>query len=265
MTSYEPVVCGVLVLITLTLFLTSLRYRAVFLSMHPERRVTYDAVTASFALLSMGTLAFLIIKAEWYADDALIRGLGNGFVVAGLMTFTVGWAELVRGMGRKHEVSRVVEFEEGEMEHIPPGLYICTSPHPEVVKKLLTRRAGLIVSRYPEDMARERFGVERIPVLWLTKVRGENTVNPRRLEYLTQILVDFMSQDDRPKLVLIEGLEYLSVEIGFPALFKFLTTLKDYATIKNAVIIATIGEDVFSEKDTALLLREFPMLKAGKR
>ena len=119
----------------------------------------------------------------------------------------------------------------------------------------------MIISRCPKNATRKRFGIERIPVFWLTKVEGKNTVNPRRLEYLTQLVVSFLTKNDDPKTVLIEGVEYIAVEVGFSALFKFLTIIKDYALVNDAIVLVIVGEDTFSEKEWALLRREFPTLK----
>jgi len=64
----------------------------------------------------------------------------------------------------------------------------------------------------------------RIPTLWITKVRGENTVEPTRLAPLMQYIVD---KTDKDTAVIIEEIEYLILENGFETIFKFLTNLKD--------------------------------------
>lgn len=77
------------------------------------------------------------------------------------------------------------------------------------------------------------------PVLWISKAGGENTVFPTRLEFLLQTIVDFMRSPDAPKMILLDGVEYLILENGFVPIFKFLTALRDYAIIHNTVLTSS--------------------------
>lgn len=258
---YRPEALGLSLALMMALILLSLRRRGIFISLYPEKRWTYDGVLAGFLMVSAGLAVFLAISLKNSGDVETWRTAGNALLTGGLVAFIVGWVDLLRRLSVKHPVTHVVEFVEDEIEHVPPGLYLCLSPDGRIIRKLLTSRAGMIISRCPENATRERFGVERIPVLWLTKVEGKNTVNPRRLEYLTQLVVSFMTKNDGPKTVLIEGLEYIAVEVGFSALFKFLTIIKDYALVNDAIVLVIVGEGTFPENEWALLRREFPTLK----
>lgn len=258
---YRPEAVGLSLALMMTLILLSLRKRRTFLSMYPEKRWTYDGVVTGFLMIAAGLAVFMAISLKNSGDVETWRTAGNTLLTGGLAAFIVGWVDLLRRLSVKHPVSYVVEFVEEDVEHVPPGLYLCLSPDGRIIRKLLTSRAGMIISRCPENATRERFGIERIPVFWLTKVEGKNTVNPRRLEYLTQLVVSFLTKNDDPKTVLIEGVEYIAVEVGFSALFKFLTIIKDYALVNDAIVLVIVGEDTFSEKEWALLRREFPTLK----
>ena len=107
-----------------------------------------------------------------------------------------------------------------------------------------------------------KLGSKEVPVLWLTKVEGENYVYPTRLPYLHQILVDFMREDDAPKVIMLDGFEYLVLENGFKPVFKFLTSLKDYALLNNTVILLPLFENAFDEREYALLSREFSQVRS---
>ncbi len=258
---YRPGVLALILTVMLALILLTLRRRGIFLAMHPEKRRTYDAMVAGFVMISAGLAVFLTMALKDGGNIEVWRITSGMLMLSGLVVFTVGWVDLLKRLSTGHSITHVVEFVDGGIEHAAPGLYLCISPDPGVIRELLTDRAGLIISRYPEDMAREKFGVERIPIFWLTKVAGKNTVNPRRLEYLTHIIVSFITKKEGPKTVLLEGVEYINVEVGFSALFKFLTIIKDYAVVNDAIVLVMVGEEAFPEKEWALLRREFPTLK----
>ncbi|ASJ07734.1 hypothetical protein A3L11_00200 [Thermococcus siculi] len=244
----------------IALTVLTMERRRMLLPLYPEKRRAYDAVVASFILISAGIVAFLVIELWDGTGIDLWRPLGNILIASGLITFAAGWFDLIHGPSRGHAVNHVVEFEGKATGHVSPGLYLCLDHDTEAIRELLTDRAGLVISRYPEDVVRERFGIERIPVFWLTKVEGKNTINPHRLEYLTQLIVSFMGRDKRPKTVLLDGMEYLNIEVGFKTLFRFLTIIKDYAVLNNTIVLVVVGEDTFPEKEWALLRREFPVL-----
>lgn len=127
----------------------------------------------------------------------------------------------------------------------------------ELFLTLLNGRKGFVISREPSSLVKRRLGSKEVPVLWLTKVEGGNSIHPSRLPYLLQTLVDFMREDDAPKLVLLDCFEYLVLENGFKPVFKFLTSLKDYALLNNAVILLPLFKNALDEREYALLNREF--------
>lgn len=112
-------------------------------------------------------------------------------------------------------------------------------------------------------MVRERLGIEKTPpILWLTTIEDKNAVSPTRLEFLLQTLVNFMRKTEDPKVIFLDGgVEYLMLENGFASVFKFLTTLKDYASLHNTVIVVPLTEEGMDERNLKLLQREFERLK----
>ena len=144
----------------------------------------------------------------------------------------------------------------------PPDFYICDiNEGYSVFLNLLKGRAGAIISRISPEVLRKRLKLEKTPILWLTKVEGENTVHPHRLEFLLHTLVDFMRRNNKPKVILLDGLEYLVLENGFIPVFRFLASLKDYAVMNNTVIVVPIRMDTFDKKELSLLKREFEELE----
>nr|WP_245612450.1 DUF835 domain-containing protein [Palaeococcus ferrophilus] len=95
----------------------------------------------------------------------------------------------------------------------------------------------------------------------MTKVDDDTGVNPTRLPYLMSLLLDFMHQSEVSPVILFDGFEYMVLENGFDAMFKFLVTLKDYAYIHRSTVILFVEIEALSRKERALLLSEFPLLE----
>jgi len=100
----------------------------------------------------------------------------------------------------------------------------------------------------------EKFKGIGIPTLWITKIEGENRIEPTRLAPLLQYLVE---RTDENTAVIIEGLEYLILENGFESVFKFLTTLKDNLTSKGAVLVLIVDPNTLEGRELKILEREF--------
>ncbi|WP_054840873.1 DUF835 domain-containing protein [Thermococcus peptonophilus] len=165
---------------------------------------------------------------------------------------------------KKYELVPVVEIE-GELEEMsPPGVYIIPPPSSglTLLSKLITGRAPLIITRTMPENVRKILNLEEVPVLWLTTAEcGDGCVNPRRLEYLLHTLVTFMKRKETLKLIYLDGLEYLILENGFIPVYKFLSTLKDYALINNTVILVPVEKASLNEREWNLFRREFEFLQ----
>jgi len=127
----------------------------------------------------------------------------------------------------------------------------------ELFLTLLNDRKGFVISREPPSLVERKLGSKEVPVLWLTKVEGENCVYPTRLPYLHQVLVDFMREGGAPKVIMLDGFEYLVLENGFKPVFKFLASLRDYVLLNNTIILLPVFKNALDEREYALLSREF--------
>ncbi len=265
------VVIGVLVEVAfIGLFLITVGRRKKFISHYPELKRFYDYVMVSFLVAAVGKFVFLFLDLN--SNNLLpmssgrvirINSTGNLLVLLAAIIFIAGWWNLLTVLTERYELVPVVEFT-GEENHEPlkPNLYLCNLPNCyPVIAKLLRGRAGLIVSRHPPEAIRERLNIKRTPVLWLTTVRDRNAVSPTRLEFLLQTMVNFMRKTKDPKVIFLDGVEYLILENGFVPVFKFLTTLKDHTTFYNTIVIVPLDVESLDEKSRHLLYGEFKRLK----
>ncbi|WP_148236230.1 DUF835 domain-containing protein [Pyrococcus yayanosii] len=126
-----------------------------------------------------------------------------------------------------------------------------------VFKRLLELRLpGIAVSRDPPEVFRRKLGLKITPVIWISKVEHEEAVSPTRLEYLIEYLKNFLTKAELDKVVLIDCIDYLILENGERAVFKFLTTLKDLAALNRGIVLVTIDKDTLSERAFSFLTNE---------
>ncbi|WP_367884763.1 DUF835 domain-containing protein [Thermococcus sp. JCM 11816] len=130
------------------------------------------------------------------------------------------------------------------------GAHIITDPNiPAVLELIRGGKKAIALSRNPDPF--KKMGV---PYLWLSKVPGENTIDPLRLPAILHKLVE---SADRDTVVIVDGLEYLILENGFNSVIKFLTTLKDNLLLKGATLIVVADPKALEPSQMAILRREF--------
>ncbi|NJE08914.1 DUF835 domain-containing protein [Thermococcus sp. M39] len=250
----------------------AVNFRGRFIERYPQLKKFYDIILASITLDFMSEFFYLpdyvtLPLSEQQLEE--IQLIGDLIYALSVLLFIIGFGCLFSTLLKKYELIPVVmEFKEEKMKskalkQISPGVYLCNNEGEcyLLFLELLKERPGLIVSRKPAAIIKKKFGLKETPILWLSKIEGNNTIYPTRLNYLMHVLIDFMKKENIPKVILLDGIEYLILENGFDAVFKFLTKLKDYAIINNAVILVPIIKDVHDEREVALITREFSNIR----
>ncbi|NJE30084.1 DUF835 domain-containing protein [Thermococcus sp. 18S1] len=100
---------------------------------------------------------------------------------------------------------------------------------------------------------------ENVQALWVTQA-GEEGVGPTKLHVLLEAAVDFMRGGGR--LVVIDCLEILVLYNDFNSVFRFLSTLKDYAVGTRSTLLLIVDREAIEEKEFKVLSREFPPIKS---
>jgi len=133
----------------------------------------------------------------------------------------------------------------------------------------LTKKEGLpslAVTRDPPEMFREKLGLTVTPVIWVSKVPNEAAVEPTRLPYLLEKLKAFLQSADIDKVILLDCVEYLMIENGNQAVFKFLTNLKDLALLNRGILLVPVDKNALDKKTLGLLTSELsPVLLLEQR
>lgn len=146
----------------------------------------------------------------------------------------------------------------------PPGLYLFPSKSKafNFFLNLIDKYPGIILSRDSPITIKGKYTLLKdIPIYWITKIEAPDSIHPSRLPFILHSLVEFMKKEGKPKVIMIDGIEYLVMENDFESVFKMLATLKDHALLTKSFIVVVIEKNVFSPQQIALLKKEFKMLK----
>ena len=118
---------------------------------------------------------------------------------------------------------------------------------------------GLVISRIYPDEARRRYGLAGVPILWLSRGYGRETVNPTNLGALVHEIERFASGKEDP-IVLLDGLEYLLVQNDPQKIVKFVEALADTASVHHAKLLIPFDVKSVNETQRALITRDLQTL-----
>ncbi|HIP75369.1 MAG TPA: DUF835 domain-containing protein [Thermococcus paralvinellae] len=253
----------------LIVFIFTFRYKEKFINKFPSLKGFYKTIIISLGIAVLGNVIDVIDEIEIngkYLKSQFTSQLTSWIFAITIALIGLAWIKLLITIIEKQRQIPIVKESANETGtiYLDPGVYLCSDEESchELFKAFLGKFPGLVITRDPPDVTKERLGLKETPILWLTKIEGtQNTVYPTNLAYLMQTLVDFMKMEGKPKVILLEGIEYLITENGFPAIFKFLATLKDHALVSNSIVLVPFESKAFEERELHLLLREFELLR----
>jgi CheY-like chemotaxis protein len=120
---------------------------------------------------------------------------------------------------------------------------------------------GLCITRMHLDKMREDFGLVKTPILWLSKTSGENNLSPTDLGMLRHTVVEYIDKSGGG-IVLLDGLEYLITNNGFPLVLKYLDDINESVMMSKSGVIIPVDPRTLEEKELALLERNMKIIKA---
>ena len=118
--------------------------------------------------------------------------------------------------------------------------------------------AGLVISTtYPEKLKRE-ISIENVELYWLTDTSSDfKTLDPKRLDFeIMRAVSNFVKKSDGG-VILLDGLEYLSVENGFEVSLKFMKKVNDLCSINDATLVVPITPLSLAQDQLSMLKKEF--------
>jgi len=128
------------------------------------------------------------------------------------------------------------------------------------VAEVAAGNKGLLITRIHPDQVRERYGLVKTPILWLSSQPGPDRVDPTSLSILQHTIVDFL-QKGASSVILLDGLEYLVSENQVDKVLRLIYTIHDAVVISGSKLIVPIDSDIMEQRDLALFEKEFDVIE----
>lgn len=158
--------------------------------------------------------------------------------------------------------SRVESVDGGVPYAVERGAcYLIKEKKPDIAYRLfqmLVRSGlpGLVITRqYPERVRRERGVTGETRILWLSHTPGEDFHNPTAIGALAKLIQNFIDENHGEAVVILDGLEYLSVNNGFLQTLMFVEHVNEFVMQRASIVLLPVSPDALEEKELALLER----------
>jgi hypothetical protein len=119
---------------------------------------------------------------------------------------------------------------------------------------------GLCVTRIPPETIRTEFGLQKTPIIWLSRtVDDKMCIDPAMTAELSMTIKDFIEESENG-VVLLDGLEYLIVHNNFNKILKLIHDINEAIAVHQAILIIPVDRRILNEKEYALLERDIKKL-----
>jgi hypothetical protein len=108
---------------------------------------------------------------------------------------------------------------------------------------------------------RQRYLLQTTPIFWLSKY-GDGSINPANLGIIANMINEFIKTSKNP-VVLLDGIEFLSIMNGFIPVLKFLHDIRDRIILNKAILILPFNPVAFEEKELALIERNMQSVECS--
>lgn len=124
------------------------------------------------------------------------------------------------------------------------------------VDSVLHGRQGLAITRTHPHKIRQKYGLKKTPMIWLTNIPAEiESIYPTDLEQLSLLITKFISKAKKA-IVYLEGVEYLVNNNSFNRVLHMLQFVRDKISTSKSSMVISITPLSFDPKDLKLLERE---------
>jgi len=115
---------------------------------------------------------------------------------------------------------------------------------------------GLCITRRPPKIIATKDGLERTPILWLSRTATEkNSVSPSPPEKVARAVEQFVSFGSNP-VILLDGVEYLIAHNDFASVLALLHDMNELVGLHDAILLLPMDPAAFQEREFALIRRE---------
>lgn len=182
-----------------------------------------------------------------------VAGPGSLMILAGSMAYSIGKYKLFEIEAVTEEVTDEapsVEIEQG-FSYIFAGTDK-TTPY-KAFRQMATQSPGLCITVEHPRKVRGKYALEKTPVLWLTSITtGEKALSPWRLDFEIVYTINTFMHENRDTVVLLDGVNYLSVVNGQDKTVGFLTALNDVAASSGSTLIVPLDQRTLGERELSM-------------
>src|SRR2546428_1070253 len=131
----------------------------------------------------------------------------------------------------------------------------------EIFKDYVTHGTqGLCITRRAPKAVMTEYGLERTPILWLSRVATEkNAVRPSPPEKVAMAVEHFIEVSEK-SIVLLDGFEYLVSHNDFGSVLALLHDLNESVVMRDSILLVPFDPTAFNEREIALVRREVKLL-----
>lgn len=128
-----------------------------------------------------------------------------------------------------------------------------------MVDALASGSQGMLISRICPDRVRERFGLTKTPIIWLSTLPGPDRIDPLSLSVLRRTIVDFLRRSSG-SVVLLDGLECLLSYNRTEKVIRLVCDIRDAAAVSGSKLIVPVDPKVFEARSFAHPEREIDVV-----
>ncbi len=112
----------------------------------------------------------------------------------------------------------------------------------------------LCVSRYHPDLVRDMCSSREFRSVWLSDRRRDDSISANQLPRLKMRISSFLKSREG-RVIVLEGIEYLSLSNDFPKLLRFVEELNDIVMELRAILLIPVDPRSFDRRSLARLRR----------
>ena len=121
---------------------------------------------------------------------------------------------------------------------------------------------GLCITRKYPRKVRERYNLKETPVLWLARsLESSERIDPQNIVSLMTTIQEFLGSE-RNTVVLIDGIEYLISQNGYPTIIKFFQALNEQVSTTDSILLVPVNPKAVNKINLKILEREMEIVPA---
>jgi hypothetical protein len=114
---------------------------------------------------------------------------------------------------------------------------------------------GLCITRKFPPKVREKYRLEKTPIIWLTDEKAQDQATVHSLQDLSILINNFLEKTSHA-IVLLDGFEYLITNQGFEPFIRFLQLSRSRCEQHDSILIAPLLESSLALREAKLIERE---------